>query len=77
MEHLGLTTFVAKITQSNKSSISLFTEKLGFVLVKSIADFEEDHFVAGPGQRIKETIERLSTASGYSESRCAEDGDEE
>jgi hypothetical protein len=41
--HLGITAFVAKISEANAPSIELFTQKLGFVEVKRVAAFEEVH----------------------------------
>lgn len=59
---LGITTFVAKISEDNEASINLFTNKLGFVEAKRIKAFGEVHLVCGPKQGLKERVLALTTA---------------
>jgi ribosomal protein S18 acetylase RimI-like enzyme len=67
MEKLGITTFIAKISEDNAASINLFTSKLGFVEAKRIKAFEEVHLVCGPKQRLKERVMEMTEKSGYKE----------
>lgn len=69
MEKLGISTYVAKITDTNDASIALFTHKLGFVEAKRLKAFGEVHLVAGPAQSLRERIFAATEASGYREVR--------
>ena len=42
--HLGVTSYVAKISTNNAPSMSLFENKLGYVETARIEDFEEVHY---------------------------------
>jgi RimJ/RimL family protein N-acetyltransferase len=66
MEHLRISTFVAKITDSNAASIALFA-KLGFIEAKRIAAFEEVHMVCGPAQGLRERVHAITGKSSYRE----------
>ncbi|RNF03545.1 putative N-acetyltransferase [Trypanosoma rangeli] len=45
IDKLGASCFIAKILNTNTSSIRLFREKLGFTLLKEVPVFKELHFV--------------------------------
>jgi RimJ/RimL family protein N-acetyltransferase len=44
--HLGLARVVAKVGRTNMTSLALFTSRLGFVVVKEVAVFDEVHLRA-------------------------------
>lgn len=58
--HLGITAFVAKISEANAPSIELFTKKLGFAEVKRVAAFEEVHLA----RLAPEPLSDASTSDG-------------
>ncbi|RNF26426.1 putative N-acetyltransferase [Trypanosoma conorhini] len=63
IDKLGASVFVAKILNTNTPSIRLFTEKLGFTLLKEVPVFRELHFV----RRFVTAAERAAwmSAAGY------------
>lgn len=72
MEHLGLSSFVAKISSANAASLALFS-RLGFVLAKEVPLAEETHLVCGPAQGLRARVRAACGAAGYAERRCREE----
>src|SRR5689334_9573174 len=66
MERLGITCYVAKISEDNAPSLALFCDKLGFVVAKRLAPFKEIHVVAGPTQGLTQRL-RTVLAGGVAD----------
>lgn len=67
MEHCAVEAFVAKISEDNAASLSLFTDRLGFAEAKRLPCFAEIHLVCGPAQGLRERVYSLTTADAYAE----------
>jgi len=65
MLRLGITTFVAKISKDNESSIKLFQEKLGFQCIYECDVFNEVHFCCDNLRSLEKVLD-VSVASSCS-----------
>ena len=67
IEHLGISTFIAKISESNAASLALFVGRLGFAECKRIAAFGEVHLVCGPAQGLRQRVMARTDPGRYRE----------
>lgn len=77
MERLGVSTFIAKISDCNAASLALFKTRLGFVECKRVPAFGEVHLVCGPAQDLRGRILARTAATQYREEAHAWGADAE